>query len=111
MKLKKKALFFVMSALIASPVLAEGPGWTGRRDVVEVVTIVNGGINVKLDPELTACQSLSGYGPKYASIYPEHPGLNLMQTNLVAAMMTNKKVSLYLGDDTCKVTEMRFYKN
>lgn len=89
---------------------ADGPGWTGARDVVEIVTVINGGINVKLSPDLSGCVSQSGYGAKYAYVKPDHPGLQIFQSNLLAAMMSGKKVSLYLGDDTCRATEMRIYK-
>jgi len=49
---------------------------------------------------------MDGYGPKFASVYPDHPGLDGIQANLLAAYVACKKVSLYLQDDTCKVTEM-----
>jgi hypothetical protein len=91
-------------------VFAEGPGWTGLREVVEVVTVIHGGINVRLSPELKGCDSQSGYGSRYASIFPDHKGLQLFQSNLLAAMMSGKKVNLYLGDSNCKATEMRIYK-
>ncbi|AZZ98837.1 hypothetical protein [Pseudoalteromonas sp. R3] len=85
---------------------AGNSGWTVASEVIKVVSVVNGGINVRLSPELSGCTSQSGYGPKYASVYPDHPALNAMHANLLAAYMSGKKVSLYLTDDTCKVGEM-----
>ncbi len=105
-----KILGFLIIVSFSVSAFSDGPGWTGSRDVVEVVTVINGGINVKLDPELNNCVSQSGYGPRYAYISPDHPGLQLFQSNLLAAMMSGKKVALYLGDATCKATEMRLYK-
>ncbi|MFL0801865.1 MAG: hypothetical protein K6L80_15540 [Agarilytica sp.] len=107
---RNKILSLLIFGCLSIPAVADGPGWTGSRDVVEVVTVINGGINVKLEPLLNDCVSQSGYGPRYAYISPDHPGLKLFQTNLLAAMMTGKKVALYLGDATCKATEMRLYK-
>ncbi len=101
---------FIIAGFLSTFALADGPGWTGEREVVEVVTVVNGGLNVRLSPDLVGCVSQSGYGEKHASIYPDHPGKNLFQANLLAAMMAGKKVSLYLHDNQCKVTEMRIFK-
>ncbi len=111
--MKKVYFKFFVSALFVLQsmyVLADGPGWTVTSEVVEVVTVANGGINVKLSPDLAGCTSQSGYGEQFASIYPDHPALNLFQANLLAALMSGKKVQLYLIDDTCKVYEMRLKK-
>lgn len=110
MKNQKVKLLILLMAFYSGLLYADGPGWTDFSEVVEVVTVVNGGINVKLSPALSGCQSMSGYGPDFASVYPDHPGLNLFQANLLAAMMSGKQVRLYLGDATCKVTEMRIKK-
>lgn len=110
MKNHKFIILFLTVFLGSHSVFAEGPGWTGVREVVEVATIINGGINVRLSPELTGCNSQSGYGSHYASIFPDHAGLQLFQSNLLAAMMSGKKVSLYLQDSNCKATEMKIYK-
>jgi hypothetical protein len=85
---------------------AQGPGWTANSTVVNLVVTANGGINVRLSPELTNCVSQSGYGSAYASIYPSHPGLKEMQANLLAAYLTGGKVALYLSDANCTVYEM-----
>lgn len=85
---------------------AEVPGWTPASEVIKIVTVSTGGINIRLSPELSGCTSQSGYGPKYASVYPDHPGLNTIQSNILAAYMAGKKVALYLTDNTCKVGEM-----
>ncbi|MCW8875563.1 MAG: hypothetical protein OQJ89_03020 [Kangiellaceae bacterium] len=93
-----------------STVWADGPGWTQESEVTDLVVTANGGVNVRLSPLLQNCVSQSGYGASYASIYPEHPGIDRMQSNLLAAMMSGKKVALYLTNDQCKVTEMRIKK-
>ena len=86
---------------------AQGPGWTAFSDVKELVVTANGGVNVRLEPSLTGCTSQSGYGPTFASIYPNHPGIDRILSNLLAAYMSGKQVRLYLGDSTCTVGEMR----
>ena len=79
-------------------------GWTVQSTVVHLVNTVNGGVNVYLSPTLTGCVSQSGYGSSYASIYPDHPGINRIKADLLVAMQTGQKVQLYLWDD-CKVVE------
>lgn len=106
MKKYLKVLLFLSLSSTTFFSYADGPGWTVASDVIKIVSVVNGGINVRLSPELSGCTSLSGYGPKYASVYPDHPALNSIQANLLAAYMGGKKVSLYLSDSTCKVGEM-----
>ncbi|WP_428604504.1 hypothetical protein [Sedimenticola sp.] len=85
---------------------ADGPGWTLESNVKNLVVVATGGINVQLSPGLSGCTSQSGYGETYASIYPDHPGLNAMHSNLLAAKMSGKKVKLYLFDNKCKAVEM-----
>jgi hypothetical protein len=58
-----------------------------------------------LAQDLTGCVSQSGYGSSFASVYPNHPGINRIKADLLAAYLTGRRVSLYLGDDTCKVLE------
>lgn len=97
----------VIFLLLGSNILyAEGPGWTGSSTVKSLVVTANGGINVRLSPELSACVSQSGYGANYASIYPDHPGLKSIHSNLLTAFMSGKKVKLYFGDSTCRALEM-----
>ena len=91
----------------AAPAFAQGPGWTMPSTVVSIVDVSNGGINVRLSPDLTGCTSQSGYGSSYASIYPDHPALNRMKASLLAAQASGATVHLYLGDSTCRVSEMR----
>jgi hypothetical protein len=105
-EMKRRLVFAALSAMFSSgTVLADGPGWTANSKVVRIVVASNGGINVRLSPELSGCTSQSGYGPVYASIYPDHPGLNRMHAILLAAYTADKPVALYLTDNTCKVTE------
>lgn len=85
---------------------AVGPGWITNVKVVSVVAVINGGINFRLSPELTGCTSQSGYGPAYASVYPDHPGKDKIQSILLAAYMADKTVSVYLQDNTCEVIEV-----
>ena len=99
-----KIAFAVMAPLTA---LAQGPGWTVVSTVVQVVNTSNGGVNVRLSPDMTGCISQSGYGSLYASIYPDHPGINRLKADLLVALTTGTKVMLYLNDNTCTVSEMR----
>ncbi|WP_116811989.1 hypothetical protein [Steroidobacter cummioxidans] len=89
-----------------SPATAQGPGWTVSSTVVRIVNTANGGVNVRLSPDLTGCTSQSGYGAVYASIYPDHPGLNRMKADLLVAFTTGMRISVYLSDATCTVGEL-----
>lgn len=89
-----------MFAACAVSSWAAGPGWTANSTVIKVVIAANGGVNVRLSPDLSGCTSQSGYGPAYASIYPDHPGIDRIYSSLVAAYMSGKKVALYLSDNT-----------
>lgn len=92
-------------ALLAPSAHADGPGWVFDRTVVNIVNTANGGVNVRLSPDLTGCTSQSGYGQHHASVYPSHPGLNRIKADLLTALATGKPVSLYLADSTCTVSE------
>lgn len=81
-------------------------GWIKNVEVKQLVVVATGGINVRVSPDLDSCAAQSGYKTKYASIYPDHPGLSSMHANLLAAMATGAKVSLYISDAKCTVTEM-----
>lgn len=94
-----------VAVLASAPALAQGPGWTSVSTVVYVVNTANGGVNVYLSPVLTGCTSQSGYGPAYASIYPDHPGINRIKADLMIAFTTGARIQLYLGDSTCRVSE------
>ncbi len=85
------------------------PGWVSEVQVTQIVTVATGGINVRVKPELMGCVSQSGYGQHYASVSPSHPGLNLIQSQLLAAMLSGKKIGLYFTDKNCLVTEMVVY--
>jgi len=93
--------------LVALPSVGQGPGWTAVSTVVQVINTSNGGVNVRLSPDLVGCTSQSGYGGSIASIYPTHPGINRLKADLLTALITGTKVMLYLSDDTCTVSEMR----
>jgi hypothetical protein len=90
----------------ALPALAQGPGWTVQSRVVAIVVASNGGINIRLDPQLQGCVSQSGYGPYYASIYPAHPGLKELKATLLSAYHTEAPVFVYLTDQNCTVGEV-----
>ena len=90
---------------ISLPASADGPGWVHSRAVVSVVNVSNGGVNVRLNPDLTGCQSQGGYGGSFASVYPDHPSLNRIKADLLAALVTGQPIRLYLSDNTCKVLE------
>lgn len=99
---------FAASALMMSAPAAfsANPGWTVNSMVVKLVVTGTGGINVRLSPDLSGCVSQSGYGSVWASIYPNHQGLNRMKADLLAAYLAEKPVSLYLIDANCTVGEM-----
>ena len=86
--------------------IAQGPGWTVKSTVIRLVNTANGGVNVRLSPDLTNCVSQSGYGPSYASILPDHDGINRIKADLLYAFATGTPVSLYLADANCTVSEM-----
>lgn len=93
-------------AVSTAPVVAQGPGGTASSTVAKLVVTENGGVNVRLSPELTSCVSQSGYGENYASISPNHLGINRMQADLLAAYLSGSTVSLYLDNSSCNVAEM-----
>ncbi len=90
----------------SSRVDAQGPGWTANGTVIKMVVTNTGGINVRLSPEVSGCVSQSNYGPLFASIYPNHPGIDRMKADLLAAYLTGGMVSLYFTDSNCTVGEM-----
>ena len=89
-----------------TPSFAETKGWTQNSTVEKLVVTFNGGINVRLKPDIYNCVSQSGYGPYYASIYPDHPGIDRMKSDLLLAYATGKPISLYLSNEECKVGEL-----
>jgi hypothetical protein len=107
MKTFKRLLAMMTLGLVAfsSAVYAEGPGWIYNVTVIALVNTSNGGVNVRVSPDLTVCVSQSGYGPKYASISPTHPSINRIKADLLTALITGTPVSLYLGDSNCTVAE------
>lgn len=94
---------FVCVSILPSLVYAD---WGVRSQVTRIVVTANGGINVRLSPELSGCQSQSGYGANYASVYPEHPGFSSIQANLLTAYASGKDVRLWFSDANCTVGEM-----
>jgi hypothetical protein len=91
----------------ALPAFAQGPGWTVNSTVVKIVDTSNGGVNVRLSPDLSGCTSQSGYGGSYASLYPTHPGIDRIKATLLTAYATGSPVALYLGDNTCMISEVQ----
>jgi hypothetical protein len=85
---------------------AAGPGWTANSTVTKLVVTFDGGVNELLSPALTGCTSNSGYGAAFASIYPNHPGINRLKADLMAAYLTGGTVALYLTDNTCRIGEL-----
>lgn len=88
------------------PVAAEGPGWSANSTVRKLVVTADGGINVLLSPQPTSCVSNSGYGPTFASVYPNHPGINRIKADLLAAYLTGGTVSVYYVDNKCTINEV-----
>jgi hypothetical protein len=85
---------------------AQGPGWTANSTITKLIITATGGINVRLSPELVTCVSQSGYGSSYASVYPDHPGINRIEATLLAAYTTGTPVALYFNDNQCTVLEV-----
>ncbi len=79
--------------------------WQYDLEVKRIVVVATGGVNVRFTPELSGCTPQSGYGSSYASLYPDHPGFNSIHSNLLAAYMSGKKVSIYLTGTDCKIGE------
>lgn len=99
-------LFFVATFSFCIPVVNAEQGWIVSAKVIKIVGTINGGINVRLSPELTACTSQSGYGPIYASLYPDHPGIDRIHAMLLTAYLSDKPVALYFTDSTCRIGEV-----
>lgn len=106
----KKALWCLllgfMSAGYVAHSQADGPGWTANSIITKLVVTGDGSVNVKLSPNVNNCVSVAGYGPNWASVYANHPAINRIAADLLAAYMGGKTVALYLQDNTCKVTEI-----
>jgi hypothetical protein len=92
--------------LVTASSFAEPSGWTANVTITKLVATQNGGVNVRVSPDLNNCVSQSGYGPNFASIYPTHPGINKIQADLLAAYLSGTKVSLWLSDNNCTVGEI-----
>jgi hypothetical protein len=93
--------------LLSLPAFAQGPGWTASSTVVSVVDTANGGVNVRLSPDLSGCTSQSGYGSLYASLYPNHPGIDRIKASLLTAYATGAPIAIYLTDSTCTIGEIK----
>jgi hypothetical protein len=106
MRIKMFLIAAVLVGLLQGVASAQGPGWTNNSIVTKLVVTSDGGINIRLTPELQNCVSNSGYGPVFASVYPDHPGINRMKADLLAAYLNEKPVALYLSDSSCKVVEL-----
>ena len=95
------------TVLLAVPAFAQGPGWTVPSTVIEVVNTVNGGMDVRLSPDLAGCTSQSNYGGAFASVYPSHAGIDRIKADVLVAFTTGAHIALYLSDATCTVGETR----
>ena len=102
----KFAKALILIGTMASMAGLAHAGWTPEVKVKSVVVTSTGGLNIGVEPTLSGCVSQSGYGAKYASIYPTHPGLKAMHANLLLAMNSGTSVRLYLTDPQCTVGEM-----
>ena len=96
----------ILFGTIASMANLAHAQWTPEVKVKSVVVVFSGGINVAVEPSLSGCVSQSGYGVKYASIYPSHPGLKAMHANLLSAMISGTSIRLYLLNSECAVGEI-----
>lgn len=105
--MKMRAVFLaVVSMLFLTSAYADGSGWTANVTITKLVATQNGGVNVRVSPDLNNCVSQSGYGPNFASVYPTHPGINRIQAMLMQAYAQGVKVSLWLSDNNCTVGEV-----
>ncbi len=95
-------LFFVP---LPSAAQQQGARWTANVTVTKVVVTNQGGVNVRVSPDLTGCVSQSGYGQHYASIYPSHPGINRLKAMLLVAQINGTPIALWLSDGNCTVGE------
>jgi hypothetical protein len=86
--------------------IAAESGWITYAKVTKVVVTMNGGVNIALSPALSGCTSQSGYGERYASLYPDHPGLDKIHSIVLAAFMADKPIAVWLSDNTCKIGEV-----
>jgi hypothetical protein len=105
-KLFIKATITTILLSVTQLSIAAGPGWITSAKIKKIVITIDGGINFRLTPELSGCTSNSGYGPAYASVYPNHAGINRIHSTLLLAYMADKPVAVYLSDDTCRVGEI-----
>lgn len=98
-------LCLAILVLISSSTFAE-EGWIAQAKITKIVGVSNGGINVRITPELRACTSQGGYGPAYASLYPDHAGKAEILSILLSAYMADKTIAIYLQDNTCRISEV-----
>jgi hypothetical protein len=105
---KNRKLYIFSIAVLAffSVNLHAETGWIPQAKITRIVGVANGGINVRITPVLTGCTSQSGYGPSYASLYPDHPGKDQILSILLAAYMADKTIAIWLSDNTCKIGEV-----
>lgn len=100
------ALSFICTLVLNAPASGGQQGWVPNAKITRIVATVNGGINIRLTPELSGCVSQSGYGPLYASLHPDHPGKDQIHSILLAAYMSNTPIAVYFNDDKCTIMEV-----
>jgi len=98
--------FLLITCLLITSTASAEQGWILSAKVIKIVATFNGGINVRLSPELTSCVSQSGYGPLYASLYPDHAGMDRIYSILLTAYLSDKPVAIYFVDNTCRIGEV-----
>ncbi|GJL66567.1 MAG: hypothetical protein NPIRA05_15380 [Nitrospirales bacterium] len=104
--MKKISFLILFSMCVSSPSFAEGPGWRDASKITRLVVVASDGINIRLEDQLQNCTSISGFGAAFASVHPDHPGLDRIYALLLAAYVAQDEVQLYFSDETCKVTEV-----
>ncbi len=102
----KRIVLFAAILLLSQFTFAQDSGWSTTSTVKRIVITANGGVNVYLHPELQGCESQSGYGSGYASIYPSHPGIDRLLSSLLVAKTTKTPIQLYFTDNKCTAVEM-----
>ncbi|HEY8941037.1 MAG TPA: hypothetical protein VIM59_12635 [Cellvibrio sp.] len=103
---KRMAIIALLVCGICNLTYAQGPGWSSVTKIKRIIVVSNGGVNVSLQSDLQGCTPLSGYGARYASLYPDHPGADRIYSLLIAAYLSQQDVQIYLSDNTCRIGEV-----
>lgn len=104
--MKKRLTIFGIYFLLSAFCSAQEAGWFEASKIKRIVITTNGGINIKLVKSVSGCSSLSGYGGAYASVHPDHPGIERIYSLLLTAYIAEQEVQFHFADETCKINEV-----